>query len=129
MKKYKIEVNENNMSCIICEFICENWATLKKHKHLKHPSGNHRTDHTFFILTGFCLPWQQILADHTGLSRNFMDVTLDQEDDKCRKYCSSRKTDGTSEISCQPGYDGHPEPGDQEREDLHHLHLRGVHEF
>ena len=37
MKKHKMEVNENNMSCIICEFICENWATLKKHKHLKHP--------------------------------------------------------------------------------------------
>ena len=37
MKKHKLEGNANNMSCNICEFTCENWATLKKHKNLKHP--------------------------------------------------------------------------------------------
>lgn len=37
MKKHKLEGNANNMSCNICEFTCENWATLKKHTNLKHP--------------------------------------------------------------------------------------------
>ena len=40
-------------------------------------SGNHKTDHIFLTLTDFCWLWRQLSEDITGLSKYFLDVTLD----------------------------------------------------